>query len=137
MQRIRTLTPSTFLRNYVPSNISLWKLCPLNISKTLKNIFMNPGNNIKHYQRTCRKQKPLHHLHFNGIMPLRKFHNGNRVHTITPKPFEIYSLNLVQYKVLSENKNHNPTYIYGIMSLEKYYYGNRVCLKTLKPIEIF
>ena len=107
VQRIKTLTSSTFFTELCPFRhgncVCSVTLEPSEIfSPTLvqiQSIIIGCAEN-KNHNSTCI---------FDGIMPLCKFHNGNSVSTITPKPFEIFSQNLVKHKALSDHVQRTRT----------------------------
>ena len=54
----KTVTPSTFLRNYAPFKLFLLESCPIFNSNTVENIFMKLGTNINHHLPMCREKEP-------------------------------------------------------------------------------
>ena len=54
VDRTTTITPPTLFTKYAPLKISVYKPQPLNNSKTLLDIFLKLGTNIKHHQMICR-----------------------------------------------------------------------------------
>ena len=58
VQRTRTDTPPSFLRNYGLLKFFLRKSCPLYNLDTLENVFKKLCTNVNDHQTMCREQEP-------------------------------------------------------------------------------
>ena len=142
MQRKRTITPPTFLLNYSPLKVSVWKSCPLHNFETVKNIFIELRTNIKLYQMICREKEPLLYLHFlRNHAPLKFFiwksrllYNFKTLKAI----FKKLGTNLNHHQIKCRGNNHNSTFNFrGMMPLWFFSNENLVRSITLKPSRIF
>ena len=142
MQRLTTVTPTTFFCGIIPfcyfqyrNRVHSITLIPFEIiSQNLVEIYSMTRRRagIKNSRSTCI---------FCGIIPLCNFPNRIRVRSILLIPFEIISRKLAQIQSMTrqcaESNNKRSNYIFcGIISLCNFQYRNSVRSITLIPFEI-
>ena len=73
MLRTRTITPATFLRNNTPLKLLVSNSYPLYNFKTVIDIFIKLGTNIKLRWTIYREQEPQFHHFFSELFSLEIF----------------------------------------------------------------